>query len=154
MNLIPMPKKTEEKQGFLNNTAVKPVCAVCYDRVLKATKKLPISDSGAELYISIGNDGSERYVIEISENKIILDAGSEKGAFYGIQTLRQIFRNNKIPCCRIEDEPDFSYRGFYHDVTRGKVPKLETLKELVDMLAYLKINSLQLYRVVIKMILL
>jgi len=37
------------------------------------------------------------------------------------------------------------HRGFYHDVTRGKVPKTETLKRLIDDLAYYKMNSLQLY---------
>ena len=37
------------------------------------------------------------------------------------------------------------YRGFYHDTTRGKVPKVETLKMLIDQMAYYKLNSLQLY---------
>ena len=145
MNLIPMPKKMTKKEDCFENTAVKPVHTICDERLLKAIEKLPVSDSGAELYVTIANEKNEKYVIEIFRNKITLNAGSERGAFYGIQTLRQIFKSGKIPCCRIEDEPDFKYRGFYHDVTRGKVPKLETLKELVDMLAYFKMNSLQLY---------
>ncbi|MBQ3593649.1 MAG: family 20 glycosylhydrolase, partial [Clostridia bacterium] len=45
----------------------------------------------------------------------------------------------------IEDEPDFEYRGLYHDITRGKVAKVETLKKLIDDMAYFKMNSLQLY---------
>ena len=45
----------------------------------------------------------------------------------------------------IEDEPDFKYRGFYHDITRGKIPKVETIKRLIDNMAYYKLNSLQLY---------
>lgn len=65
--------------------------------------------------------------------------------FYAIQTLKQIFEQNEIPCCYIEDKPDFKYRGFYHDVTRGKVPTVATLKKLIDDMAYYKLNSLQIY---------
>jgi hypothetical protein len=50
-----------------------------------------------------------------------------------------------VPCCTIVDWPDFETRGLLHDVTRGKVPTLGTLKQLVDRLALLKINQLQLY---------
>ena len=34
------------------------------------------------------------------------------------------------------DKPDFEYRGAYLDITRGKVPKLETLKAFIDKIAY------------------
>ena len=36
-------------------------------------------------------------------------------------------------------------RGFYHDVTRGRVPKLSFLKKMADRMAYYKMNQLQLY---------
>ena len=45
----------------------------------------------------------------------------------------------------IEDKPDFEYRGLYHDMTRGKVATVKTLKKLIDDMAYFKMNSLQLY---------
>jgi hypothetical protein len=54
-------------------------------------------------------------------------------------------KGQQIPCLQINDYPDFRHRGFYHDVTRGKVPKLSTLKVLIEKLAYYKINQLQLY---------
>jgi len=41
--------------------------------------------------------------------------------------------------------PDFPDRAIYHDVARGRVPKLERLKELADLLSRFKINQLQLY---------
>jgi hypothetical protein len=46
---------------------------------------------------------------------------------------------------KVEDAPDFSRRGFYHDATRGKIPTLDTMFELVDKMAYYKMNELQLY---------
>ena len=45
----------------------------------------------------------------------------------------------------IEDWPDFRERGVMLDVSRNKVPSLATLKRVVDLLASLKINQLQLY---------
>ena len=78
-------------------------------------------------------------------NAIRIVADSAAGAFYAIQTLRQLYLCDNVPCVYIQDAPDFGYRGFYHDVTRGKVPTVESVKELIDLMAYYKLNSLQLY---------
>jgi hypothetical protein len=51
----------------------------------------------------------------------------------------------EIPCGVIEDRPDFARRGVYLDCSRGKVPTLATLKQLVERLAHWKVNELQLY---------
>jgi len=45
----------------------------------------------------------------------------------------------------IVDQPDFPVRGVMLDVSRDKVPTMETVKMLADDLAALKINQLQLY---------
>ena len=89
----------------------------------------------------------EAYTITIDTDLITITGRSDKGLFYGIKTLIQLVSNinKKIPCMKIEDEPDFEVRGFYLDISRGKVPKVDTLKKLVDRLANLKINQLQLY---------
>ena len=46
---------------------------------------------------------------------------------------------------KIRDWPDFPRRGVMLDVSRGRVPKLETLVDLAERLADFKINELQLY---------
>ncbi len=73
--------------------------------------------------------------------------GGGAGLFYGVQTLRQIVRQCGAvwPGMTVRDAPAFPVRGFFHDVTRGKVPTLATLKELADRLAFYKLNQLQLY---------
>ena len=90
---------------------------------------------------------NEAYEIHVVANGIHISGGSSVGLFYGVQSLRQIVRNKgvNIPCLTIKDSPDFLIRGFYHDVTRGKVPTIETLKQLVDRMAFYKLNQLQLY---------
>ena len=91
-------------------------------------------------------ENEEEYKIEIKENEVIIE-GSGAGLFYGCQSFRQLVREFGacIPNLTIEDSPYFKYRGFYHDVTRGMVPTLDTLKSLVDKAAFYKINQLQLY---------
>lgn len=87
------------------------------------------------------------YKLDIDEHLIEVTGNSGAALFYGIQTLRQLIRSCRslIPCLEIEDYPDFKNRGLYHDITRGKVPSLDTLKELVDRLSFYKMNQLQLY---------
>ena len=91
-------------------------------------------------------ENEEEYKIEIKENQVIIE-GFGAGLFYGCQSFRQLVREFGacIPNLTIEDSPYFKYRGFYHDVTRGMVPTLDTLKSLVDKAAFYKINQLQLY---------
>lgn len=50
-----------------------------------------------------------------------------------------------FPYAGIFDKPDFPFRGFYQDITRGRVNRLSKLFAIVDMLSYYKINMLQLY---------
>ena len=65
----------------------------------------------------------------------------------GSQTLRQIVRQSGglLQETVIEDEPDIKNRGFFFDVTRGRVLSLESLKRLADTMAFYKMNQLQLY---------
>ncbi len=144
LKLIPEVKKINLLGGKLEQKAICP-CEVGDVRIQKALAKLPLNASGVKLEICLTGGEGEGYTLRVEENKITLTANNEAGAFYGIQTLRQLFTEEEVPCLYIEDAPDFPHRGFYHDVTRGRIPTLETLKKLVDDMAYYKLNSLQLY---------
>ncbi len=52
---------------------------------------------------------------------------------------------SSLPALRISDWPDFPNRGVMLDISRDRVPTMQTLLELVDLLASWKINQLQLY---------
>ncbi len=145
MNLIPNVKILEERNGFLASSYVKINNLSLPESLKNAASLLPQEDTGAKILFNIGSSSEEDYEIEISENEIKVNADGEKGGFYAIQTLRQIFKEKKIPCLYIKDYPDFPHRGFYHDATRGKIASVETVKKLIDTMAYLKLNSLQLY---------
>lgn len=145
INLIPMPKRVDLKGRCFVCDGVFVGTEIQDQRILSAYRKLPQKSDGIPLEIEYGSGKGDEYVLNIDEKFIKITSDGVKGAFYAIQTLRQLFRGECLPVCVIEDKPDFAYRGFYQDITRGKVPKLETLKELIDMMAYYKYNSLQLY---------
>lgn len=78
-----------------------------------------------------------------------IESPSVAGARYGLATLRQIARCSRLgwPIHEmvIEDEPSFATRGVMLDISRDRVPTTEMLLEIVEHLAALKINHLQLY---------
>ncbi len=91
--------------------------------------------------------GEEEYRLDVQEDGIRITGGADRGLLYGVQTLRQMVRQTGacIPYTAIHDYPAIKNRGFYHDVTRGRIPTLSYLKKLADNIAFYKMNQLQLY---------
>lgn len=87
------------------------------------------------------------YRLQVLPDGVRIEAGSRAGLFYGVCTLVQILEQcgQSLPCLEIVDWPDFPARGVLLDVSRDKVPSMDTLLALVDLLAGWKINQLQLY---------
>ncbi len=101
-----------------------------------------------DLFLSIASrEPAQGYTLSVSPKCVALVGNDEAGLLHGVQTLRQILRQSgwEWPCLEIEDAPLFPNRGFYHDVTRGRTPTLETLKWLADEACLYKLNQLQLY---------
>ncbi len=94
-----------------------------------------------------GGIGPQGYRLEVGEGKVTISSADRAGAFYAEQTLAQLRRQfgQTLPQVRIEDGPDFAVRGIMLDISRDKVPTMQTLYELVDLFAAMKINQLQLY---------
>ena len=87
----------------------------------------------------------EEYEIEITSNKIEIKATTDNGLYYGFKTLKQLLETDKIKCGKIKDKPDLKTRGFMYDISRNKVPKVETVKYIIDIMSDLKMNHLELY---------
>ena len=101
-----------------------------------------------DICLQLGEHMSEQeYTLLVQAHGICITGGSACGIFYGIQTLRQIIQQCGccIPYTIIVDQPEILHRGFYHDVTRGRIPTMDYLKKLVDRMAFYKLNQLQLY---------
>ncbi|MGQ9542316.1 MAG: glycoside hydrolase family 20 zincin-like fold domain-containing protein [Armatimonadota bacterium] len=93
------------------------------------------------------NQPAQGYHLRITPKSLQIRARDAAGLFYGVMTLRQMLRQSvgELPCCEIEDYPDFPSRGVMLDISRDKVPTLQTLFALVDELAEWKVNHLELY---------
>lgn len=107
-----------------------------------------VSADGVNISVKVKQElGEEGYTLTIDKQGVCICAGGAPGAFYALMTLRQLIqqRGNTLPYTQIEDEPHFKIRGFMLDISRDKIPTLETLKARVDDMCALKINHLQLY---------
>jgi hypothetical protein len=87
------------------------------------------------------------YELMIADERVSVIANTAQGCFYAVQTLIQLIDQfgRELPQLRCSDWPDFAQRGVMLDISRDKVPTMETLYRLVDMLAGWKINQFQLY---------
>jgi hexosaminidase len=89
----------------------------------------------------------EGYLLEVTEEGVRIRAADERGARHARTTLEQLRRayGDAVPACRVKDWPDLAVRGVLLDISRDKVPTMASLRSLVDLLAWLKFNQLQLY---------
>jgi hypothetical protein len=117
------------------------------------------SDLGARLELSrkgaagamgamgaMGESG-EGYRLLVTSESVRAEGEGPAGLRYAVETLSQLLLpgERSLPALAIEDAPDLEKRGVLIDVSRGKVPTLETMKRLVDLLVGLKLNLLMLY---------
>lgn len=126
MNLLPLPKRFEVRPGLLSKSSQAPT----------------LRRQG------ITGHGPQSYILLVNPSGVTLQAQDEAGFYYAEQSLKQLWRQAKsegLPCCKIEDWPDFLVRGLSLDVSRCRVPKMEWLFGFIDELAGLKYNQLQLY---------
>lgn len=163
--LLPQPNKIEDRSGNFDLAYTQTIClsASCPQESLYHAQLLQHEIeqyAGCRMEITKGrsvNAGiildiqagacDEGYRLDISANGIRITGNGVRGLLWGIQTLRQIIRQEGavLPCMKIEDAPEIPNRGYYHDVTRGRIPTLSYLKHLADTLSFYKINQLQLY---------
>lgn len=104
------------------------------------------SQSEAQLSLiidSIGNQlPNEAYRLTISRSGITIQASTEAGLFYGVQTLSQLYceYGSKLPYVSIEDTPRFTHRAFLLDCS-SRILSVEFIKRQLDMMAHYKLNN-------------
>jgi hypothetical protein len=129
LNLLPCPRSLKILRGTFTLPKQKPLAAIKVARTHSAP------------------DHPEGYALAISKTGIEISFRESGGLRAATATLRQLLREygRRLPRLRIRDWPDFPRRGVMLDISRGRVPKLETLLDLAEKLSDFKINELQLY---------
>ena len=86
----------------------------------------------------------EGYAIVTAEESVYITAKTSAGAFYALQTIRQLVESGEWLTGAIVDYPRFDYRGILIDISRHH-RSVEFLKRQIDMMARLKMNRLHLH---------
>ena len=146
MYILPIPQKCtiKEEKIKLNETSL--VCGSAEIRRFAGGL-----DRGGDFLITFTeckNENPEYHTLTSKDNGVDITYASVEGAYRAYTTLTQILsqaEDGYINGFEIEDYPAIPHRSFMLDISRGKIPKLETLKEIVDILAGVKYNELSLY---------
>lgn len=119
--------------------------------------KLPILDSSEaanriEFHLSEATlENNEAYTLKVTADRVTITASHNSGAFYGVQSLLQLFpaaiydaqpRPDLVwtaTAAEIEDAPRFRWRGVMLDSSRYYQP-VAALKKYIDVLSQHKIN--------------
>lgn len=93
--------------------------------------------------------GDEAYRLDADTSRVLITARAEAGAFYGLQTLRQLIpvptvpsgpSVPSVPSVFIADSPRFQWRGMHLDVGRHLFP-VEFIRRYLDLMARYKLNT-------------
>jgi hexosaminidase len=168
LNLFPAPRKVALKKitldlGDADWIVLPPSCSRrLRERVLESALRLSDAlnrsvrvaaavpqQGGVLLEISMDAKalGDQAFELRLSGTERTLQAGDEAGAFYGCLAFVQLIEQfgARPPALGISDAPDFPARGVMLDVSRCKVPTVATCKQLIDRLAGMRLNQVQLY---------
>ncbi len=89
-----------------------------------------------------GKGVAEGYQLSIRNKSITIEGTDTAGAFYGVQTLKQLLmttEGGQLPLLTIKDSPRFGWRGYMLDESRHFFGK-KTVKQLLDFMALYKLN--------------
>lgn len=158
ISIIPEPQHMEAGQGSYrldastgidapDDARSREIVSFLRDAVTQETG-IHLSESthahGIVLAIDPSVKGEEAYRLSVTKRGVVIQASTDKGLFWGVQTLRQLLplehaSSAMIPAVQIDDAPAFAYRGFMLDVGRHFYPA-SFIKKQLDLLSYYKIN--------------
>ncbi len=168
VNIVPQPNVLSQHEGVFKLNKKTTIVAVgegaetvanfFQAKITQSTGyELASSASASKNYISVEVDATsglaeEAYTLVVTTEKIEVKAASNRGLFYGMQTLMQLLPaeiesptlvseiNWNIPCVTVEDAPRFPWRGMHLDVCRHFY-SVDFIKKQLDVLAMYKINK-------------
>lgn len=137
--VFPRAKEEQYFEGWYNFKVYSTDLLSLYNELKKSNSDVSIEIN--EMY------KKEEYALSVDEGGIKIVASCDCGVFRAISSLKQLMEANGdlIPFCNIKDEPLFERRAYMLDISRCRMPKVETITRLIDLLANLKYNEFQLY---------
>lgn len=93
------------------------------------------------------SNNKEYYEMLVTDSCIVINGTTDVAVLNGAKTLVAALghtKRNTLPLCKVVDEPDFAYRGFMVDIARNFYG-VDEIKNLIDLLALYKINTIQFH---------
>ncbi len=174
--IVPMPYEAKsmagnpfvitEETAIIGRAAETKACAAYLQERLRKSCGLTLrrrgTAKGTAIVLTVSDDAvafseNDAYRLESSADKISIAAKTERGLFYGVQSLLQLLPpavygetvqaglELKVPALVINDKPSMDrMRGLHVDISRHFRTKEELLK-IIDSMAMHKLNTLHLH---------
>ena len=174
--IVPMPYEAKSNAGepfaitkktvIVGQAAATKQCAAYLQERLRKSCGLTLkrkgSTKGKAIVLTVSDDAvafseNDAYRLESSADKITIAAKTERGLFYGVQSLLQLLPpavygdkvqaglELKVPALLINDKPSMDkIRGLHVDISRHFRTKEELLR-IIDSMAMHKLNTLHLH---------
>lgn len=152
-DLLPKPQNVKTNSEFFKIGKIQinsPVLKEDFSKLISELGGQSVEKSNFILQVNLVSDlpwaeinKNEAYKLVVEKQKIQIEALSEQGVYWAMQTLRQLKVEKKqgvfLEGCSIEDYPAFRIRGFMHDAGRTYISVPE-LKKQIKLLSQYKIN--------------
>ena len=169
LSLIPLPAFVQQGSGQFTFPAKVQLCVPSYtgDSVKAVAKRWAGNfTKSTGIKVSVGKKANaaiqlrlnsglapEAYDLQVTRERIVIEAARPAGFFYALQTLNQLLPSRAVmagvkatdvqawtlPVVTIKDHPRFEWRGFMLDEGRHFYGK-EEIKKLLDVMAAYKLN--------------
>lgn len=169
LSLIPLPASVQQGSGQFTFPAKVQLCVPSYtgDSVKAVAKRWAGNfTKSTGVKVSVGKKANaaiqlrlnsglapEAYDLQVTRERIVIEAARPAGFFYALQTLNQLLPSRAVmagvkatdvqawtlPVVTIKDHPRFEWRGFMLDEGRHFYGK-EEIKKLLDVMAAYKLN--------------
>ena len=167
VDIVPVPVRVTPAQGVFRLGASTRVCIDSPDERMRCVAGAlddvlqPIFGRGLECLLpAAGEKGAVNFQLDasmapgayrltVTTERVDIRSGAPEGAFYAVQTLRQLLpaaafgggrvRAVELPAVEIEDRPAMAYRGLMLDVARHFFT-VDEVKRTIDLMAMHKMN--------------
>ena len=139
--LFPQPRQAAYHEGFYQ-------VKVQYEGLDLPAFYQQIKNGNADVSVTVNSMlAKEEYLLKITAEGAAIESSCDEGLFRAATSLWQLIwrQKGRLQLCEIEDKPHIARRGYMLDISRGRMPKVETIKTMIDFLAALKYNEFQLY---------
>ena len=151
-SLFPTPTEFIERQGsYLVKETLKVSFQQPFYKNLVSISKLSLVNADPERadirFIQKEFTNPDAFKVLCDPKGITIFTSKPRAGLFALHLLKQIldFASKEIPCFEINDFPFLKRRGFMLDVSRCKVPTMESIFEFIDLLSILRFNEFQLY---------